>query len=121
MNNGDVLEHIFFCEPLKIITKAKDAIGSICKDIAPTMPGNRFGFAAFRKKQVPEVRVAHCLFHCYALATKTLPKDLKDVLSACMKIVNSVSGRSLNHRLCQTICGSTDSEETILLDHTEVK
>ncbi|XP_013790804.1 protein ZBED8-like, partial [Limulus polyphemus] len=85
----------------------------------PAMLGNRSGFAALMKREIPEVRVTHCLLHRYALAAKTLLKSLQDVLSTCVKNVNVIRGFSLNHRLFQAFCESMDSEHTVLLYHTE--
>ncbi|XP_013790359.1 protein ZBED8-like [Limulus polyphemus] len=85
------------------------------------MLGNRSGFAALMKREIPEVRVTHCLLHRYALAAKTLPKCLQDVLSTCVKNVNVIRRRSLNHRLFQSFRESMDSENTVLLYHTEVR
>ncbi|XP_013771999.1 protein ZBED8-like [Limulus polyphemus] len=96
-------------------------VGSICTDGAPAMLGNRSGFATLMKREIPEVRVTHCLLHQYALAVKTLPKSLQEVLSTCVKIVNVIRGRSLSHRLFQVFCESMDSEHTVLVYHTEVR
>ncbi|XP_013789881.1 protein ZBED8-like [Limulus polyphemus] len=138
VKNEEVLEHILFCESLKTTTKGQNVfdlikefflkhgldmniVGSICTGGAPAMLGNRSGFAALMKRKIPEVRVTHCMLHRYALATKTLPKSLQDVLSTCVKIVNVIGGRSLSHRLFQAFCESMDSEHTVLLYHTEVR
>ncbi|XP_013777510.1 protein ZBED8-like [Limulus polyphemus] len=85
-------------------------VGSICTDGAPAMLGNRSGFAALMKREIPEVRVTHCLLHRYALAEMTLPKSLQDVLSTCVKIVHVIRG-------C-FVCENMDSEHTV---HTEVR
>ncbi|XP_013775849.1 protein ZBED8-like [Limulus polyphemus] len=138
VKNEEVLEHILFCEPLKTTTKDQNVfalikefflkdgldmniVGSICTDGAPAMLGNQSRFAALIKREIPEVRVTHYLLHRYALAAKSLPKSLQDVLSTCVKIVNVIGGRSLNHRLFQAFCKSMDSEHTVLLYHTDVK
>ena len=74
-------------------------ISSICTDGAPAMLGNRSGFAAMLKKEIPELKVTHCLLHRQALAFETLPSCLKDSLNSCEKIVNFIKARALNHRL----------------------
>ena len=105
----------FFCEPLLETAKASDVfrmvnkffvkqnfdwkkkLGSICTDGAPAMLGNKSGFAALVKNEVPNVNVTHCMLHRYALAAKTLPPSLKEVLSVCVKVVNFVRSRAINH------------------------
>ena len=44
--------------------------GSICTDGAPAMLGNRSGFAAMLKKEIPELKVTHCCFKDRFLPSK---------------------------------------------------
>ncbi|KAI6659596.1 Protein ZBED8-like [Oopsacas minuta] len=55
----------------------KKNLGSLCTDGAPTMLGNRSGFAALVKKEAPNVTVTQCFLHRHALASKTLPIFLR--------------------------------------------
>ena len=117
-----IKEDFLFCEPLLETTKAIDVftmvkeffekqnfdwkkkLGSICTDGAPAMLGNKSGCATLVKNEVPHVVVTHCLLHRYALAVKTLPASLKEVLSTCMKIVNFIRSRAVNHRIFKALC-----------------
>ena len=102
--NGDTIKKEFlFCEPLLNCAKTSDVfkmvneffvkqnfdwkkkLGSICTDGTPAMLGNKSGFAALVKNDVPNVTVTHCMLHRHALAAKTLPLTLKEVLSDCVK------------------------------------
>ena len=63
----------------------------------------------------------HCFLHRHALAAKTLPPNLKDVLSICVQVVNFIRGRSLHHRLFKLFCEEMGNEHQVLLFHTEVR
>jgi hypothetical protein len=63
------------------------------------MLGNTSGFATLVKKEAPHVVVTHCFLHRHALATKTLPTTLKEVLPTAIKVINFIRSRSLNHRI----------------------
>jgi hypothetical protein len=54
------------------------------------MLGNTFGFATLVKKEAPHV-VTYCFLHRHALATKTLPTTLKEVLSTAIKLINFIT------------------------------
>jgi len=84
------------------------------------MLGNKSGFAHLVKKEAPNVIVTHCFLHRHALATKTLPTSLKEVLSIVIKTVNFIRSRALNHRLFKTLCQEMNAEHEVLLYHTEV-
>jgi hypothetical protein len=45
------------------------------------MLANTSGFATLVKKEAPHFVATHCFLHRHALATKTLPTTLKEVLS----------------------------------------
>ena len=99
----------------------KKKLGSICTDGAPAMLGNKSGFAALVKNEVPNVNVTHCMLHRYALAAKALPPSLKEVLSVCVKVVNFVRSRAINHRIFKVLCQDLGSDHVVLLDHSEVR
>ena len=129
-----VHEEFLFCERLLETTKAIDVLqlvkafftkhglnlqmcGSICTDGAPAMLGNRSGFAALMKKEVPNIIVTHCILHRHALVSKCLPAELKNVMSIVVRSVNFI----LNHRLFQAFCQEIGSEHSVLLFYTEVR
>ena len=72
-------------------------IGSICTDSDEAMLGNCSGFATMLKKEIPKLKVTQCLFHQQALAFRTRPAYLKDVLNSCVKIMNYIRGCALNN------------------------
>ena len=96
-------------------------ISSIGTDGAPGM-GNRSGFTAMLKKEIPELKVTYCLLHGQALAFKALPPSLKDAVKSCMRIVNYIRGRVLNHRLFLSLCQDVNLKDNqVLLYHTEAR
>ena len=138
VKNKKIEESFLFCQSLETITKAKDVfdmikeffmkhqlhldkIGSICTDEAPAMLGNRSGFAALLRKEIPSLKITHCFLHRHALVAKTLPLKLKKALEICVKVVNTIRGRALNHRLFQLFCKELGIEQTVLLYYTEVR
>ena len=107
----EVVEEFLFCEPLKTTTKAVDVfnivkelflnhemsldmVGSLRTYGAPAMLGNNSGFAFLANKEVPHISVTHCMLHRHALAAKSLPEKLKNVLSV------AVSTSQLHQRKC---------------------
>ena len=121
MKEGGVNEEFLFCEPLLETTKAIDVLqlvkaffaqralnlqmcGSICTEGAPAMLGNRSGFAALMRKEIPSIIATHCILHRHALVSKCLPSKFKNVMSIVVRSVNFIRGHALNHRLFQVIC-----------------
>ena len=90
-------------------------------DGAPAMLGNRSGFAALMRKEVPNIIVTHCILHRHALVSKCPPTELKNVMSIVVRSVNFIRGHALNHRLFQVFCQEIGSEHSVLLFHTEVR
>ena len=138
IQDGDIKDKFLFCEPLQTTAKADDLLRlvadffekhqikweklrSVCTDGAPAMIGKKSGFAALLKKKVPDIIVKHYFLHRHALAAKTLPPNLKDVLSICVRVVNFIRGRPLYHRLFKLFCEEMGSEHQVLLFHTEVR
>ena len=85
------------------------------------MLGCRSGFQTRLKEVAPQVKTTHCMLHRQALASKTLPQEMKTVLDETVKIVNSVKKSPLNTRLFRQMCEDTDAEFSSLLYHTEVR
>lgn len=92
----------------------KNLIG-VCTDGAPAMLGSRSGFVQLVKEKNPNVITIHCFIHRQALAAKTLPKELYEVLKLCIKIVNYIKKSALNTRLFTALCEDLGSEHKILL------
>ena len=98
-----------------------DMVRSLCTDGAPAMLGNKSGFASFVKKKIPVTTVTHCMLHRHALAAKSLPKKLKNVLSIAVSAVNYIRGNALNHRLVKAFCNEVGAKHRVLLYYTEVR
>uniref|UniRef100_UPI00358E8A1A protein FAM200C-like n=1 Tax=Myxine glutinosa TaxID=7769 RepID=UPI00358E8A1A len=133
-----VKEEFLFCSPVKTTTKSVDIMNivnhfmeengiewtklrSLCTDGTPAMMGKRSGFVALVKDKCPDVIVTHCVLHRHALATKTLPKELGDVMAIVVTAVNFIRARALNHRLFQVFCEDIGAAYTHLLYYTEVR
>lgn len=85
------------------------------------MLGNTSDFAALVKKEIPHVIITHYFLHRQALASRTLPAFLKEVMSTCVKIINFIRARALNHGLFKILCQEMGSEYEVLLYYTEVR
>ena len=130
VKNKKIEESFLFCQSLETTTKAKDVfdmikeffmkhqlhldkIGSIYTDGTPAILGNRSEFAALLRKEIPSLKITHCFLHRHALAAKTLPLKLKKALEIRIKVVNTIRGRALNHRLFQLFCKELGKEQTV--------
>ena len=85
------------------------------------MLGNKSGFGALVKNKAPNVTVTHCMLHRHALAAKALPLTLKEVLSDCVKVVNFIRSRPINHRIFKALFRELGSDHEELLYHSEVR
>ena len=109
-----VKEELLFCSALDTNTKALDVkekvdyffnkngislknLYGVWTDGAPAMLGSKSGFRAFVQKKTPNVLFTHCFIHREALASKTLPCGLQDVLKVTIKIVNFVKRALYTH------------------------
>ncbi|XP_076047372.1 protein FAM200C-like [Oratosquilla oratoria] len=77
------------------------------------MVGKIPGFVAMVKDKAPHVLTTHCVLHRQALASKTLPKKLKEVMGVVVQTVNYIRGRALNHRLFQIFCDEIGPEHCV--------
>ena len=93
----------------------------VCTNGAPAMLGSKSGFQTRVKEKAPNAKGTHCMIHRYALASKTLPVPLQDVLSSVIKIVNFVKGSALQTRLFKQLCKEMGSEHESLLFYTQVR
>ena len=93
----------------------------ICTDGAPAMLGSHSGFQKKIKELAPQAKGTHCVIHRYALATKTVPAFLQNVLNSVIKIVNYIKSSSLNTRLFKQLCKDMNSSHEVLLFSTSVR
>ena len=42
-------------------------------------------------------------------------------MDSCVKIINYIRGRALNHRLFEAFCSDLDDDASVLLFHTDVR
>jgi hypothetical protein len=93
----------------------------MCTDGAPVMLGKTSGLTALIKKEIPNIIITHCFLHRHALASKTLPTDLKEIMTTAVKVVNFIRSRALHHRLFKVLCQEMGAEHEVLLYYTEVR
>ncbi|XP_042221384.1 protein ZBED8-like [Homarus americanus] len=98
-----------------------DSLVRVCTEGAPPMLGSRSGFVNKVKKKSPSVVVTHCVIHREALASKTLPAEMRDVMNLAIKVVNFIKTGALNSRLFKKLCKDMDSDHQALLFHTNVR
>ena len=56
------------------------ALTGVCTDGAPAMLGSKSGFATLVKKKNPDITIIiYCMIHREALASKTLPINMKSI------------------------------------------
>ena len=133
-----VKEELLFCIALDINTKASNVMEKVdhffnengiagknlcgvCTDGAPAILVSKSGFRALVQKKTPNVLFTHCFIHWKALASKTLPCGLQDVLKVTIEIVNFVKSSALHTLLFRNLCKDMGSEHTNLLYHTKVR
>ena len=133
-----VKKEFLFCKPLQTTSTARDVfnlvkkffkyynidislIGSICAGGTPAMLGNRSGFAALLKKEVPTLKVIHCMIHRQVLASKSMPESMKNFFDTCIKMVNFIRKHDTNHRIFQLFCDEMSDKHCILLYHNDIR
>ena len=122
-----IVDEFLFCHEMKEKTRSIDVfdlvnaflrensiawnkVGLVCTDGAPTIIGHRSGFPALMKQVAPHLVSNHCAIHKYALACKTLSRELKSVLDSVVKAVNFILGRAPNFRLFKPFCDDLGKE-----------
>jgi hypothetical protein len=85
------------------------------------MLGCRSGFQALIKTVAPNANGKHCVIHRQVLALKTLPSDLKQIMSLVIHAVNFIKSSALSSRIFTKLCSEMNAESTQLLLHTEVR
>jgi hypothetical protein len=73
----------------------------VCTDGAPAMLGSRSGVLEKIKRKNSSVFGMHCVIHRQALASKTLPSHLREVLRLAIKVVSYVKKQCVKF---QTVC-----------------
>lgn len=138
IKNDDFKEEFLFCQTLEASTTGADIFelvnsffeaeglqwNNLCgctTDGAPAMLGSQSGFKTRIKAVNSQAKHLHCMIHRQALASKTLPTELKLVFDTTVKMVNFVKSSALNTRLFRLLCSDLDSVHEILLYHTEVR
>lgn len=95
-------------------------VSAVCSDGAPAMLGRHSGFGALVKSDAPHIIVTHGVLHRHALATKTLPPKLAEVLKIVVECVNYVRNSAMKHRIFKELCKEMGSEFEVLLYHSNV-
>ena len=85
------------------------------------MTGQHSGAVARIREKVPNIIHTHCIIHHEVLVAKRLVQSLSEVLSSCVKIVNSIKARPLQSRMFSKLCDELGPEHSSLLLHTEVR
>ena len=85
------------------------------------MLGSRSDFQKKVKELAPETKGTHCFIHRYALASKTLPTALNNVLDLVVKIVNFSKAGSLNTRQFKELFKDMNATHETLLFRTAVR
>ena len=133
-----IKEDFLFCQPLTTSTKAIDIkklgdnffrdndiswdmVCAICLDGAPIMLGRKSGFGALVKADAPHITVTHCLLHRHALATKTFPPELAEVLTIVMECVNYLQNGALKHCIFKELYNEMGFEFKLLLYYSNVR
>ncbi|CAM4667024.1 unnamed protein product [Lepidochelys kempii] len=93
----------------------------VCTDGASAMLGSRSGFVTLVKEKNPAVTTTHCVIHIQALAAKTLPDDLRDLLNLAIKVVDFVKSSALNTRLFAALSADLGVDHKIVLFHMEIR
>ena len=130
-----IKEDFLFCRPLTT-TKAADVkklvddffrddllwdmVSAVCSNGDSVMLGQKSSFCSLVKAGAPLIIVTHCVLHRHALATKTLPPKLAEVLKIAVECVNYVRSSALKHRIFKELCNEMGSEFEVLLYHSNV-
>ena len=95
-------------------------VSADCSDGAPAMLGRHSNFGALVKSDAPHIIVTHCVLHRHALATKTLPPKLAEVLNIVVECMNYVRNSAMKGRIFKELCNEMGSEFEVLLYHSSV-
>ena len=132
------MEDFMFCHQMECRTTACDVFNvlgdffsesklsweqcvGVCTDDAASMTGKHSGVVARIREKVPNIVQTHCMIHRAALVAKHLGKSLSEVLSLCVKVVNSIKARPLQSPMFSKLCNELGSEHSGFLLRTEVR
>ena len=93
----------------------------VCTYGAQDILGSKSGFQSRVKKLAPQENGINCIIHRYALASKTLPTSLQEVLESVIKMVNYVKTQALNTRLFKELCKEMNADYEVLIFYTAVR
>ena len=82
------------------------------------MLGSRSGFVKKVKEFAPKAKGTHSFVHRYALASKTLPTALQEILDSVLRIVNFIKAGSLNTRQFKELCNEINSIHETTFSHS---
>lgn len=68
-----------------------------------------FRFSNISQRKEPPTVTIHCIIHCQALASKTLPEDLSNTMESARKMMNTVKRSVLNTRIFKKLWAALDS------------
>ncbi|GFX08803.1 general transcription factor II-I repeat domain-containing protein 2A [Trichonephila clavipes] len=93
---------------------------SMTTDGAPSMTGAVNGFLTMCMRNDDFLHfLSYCIIHQQALCCKIL--NMRHVMGICMKIVNSIRGRSLQRRMFRAQLEENESDDGELLYHADVR
>ena len=93
----------------------------ICTDGAPAIIGVKSGFVTLVKNEWPHVTFSHCSLHRYALASKTLPLHLMEVMNVAVKMINFIRSMAKNHGFFQLLTKEMGVQHVGLLFYTKIR
>ena len=85
------------------------------------MLGSKTGFQSRGNKLAPQAKGIHCMINRYALASKTIPVSLQEVLESVIKIVNYVKTQTFKTRLLKKLCKDINADHDVLLFYTAAR
>ena len=98
-----------------------ESLAGACTDGALAMTGLKSGFIKRVKEKNSSVIGTHWVLHREALASRTFPHEMKEVLDLSIEIGNYIKAGSLNSRLFKLLCQDMESEHVALLFHTNLR
>ena len=131
-------ENFLFCHTIDSTTRGKDIFNKVSNffkikglswnnvcgcttDEAPLKLGRRLGFRGQVVEKNSKTKHFHCMLHRYALASKTLPPELRLVLDDVVHTINTIKSSSLKTRPFSQLCQELGSDHKALLYHTKVR
>ena len=129
-------EELLFCRALDTTVKASDAMKKVnhfyneseipwknlcalCTDGTPAMLWSESGFRALVQKKILYVMFTYCFIHQEALASKTLPCGLQELLNVTIKVVNFVKSSVTYTCLFRKLSKDMESNHKNLLYYTK--